>query len=98
VWPLSMSLSTFLRRSMISEEEVFHDHALGRRGGAGRRVSAHAFNLHDAEPAGAVWFQRRVIAQGGDFNSGLSRGLKNRVPLRRVHLIPVNGKGYFTHS
>jgi hypothetical protein len=75
-----------------------HDHALSGRGGARRRVSPHAFNLHDTEPAGAIGFQRRVIAEGGDFDSGLSRGLKNRVPLRRVHLIPVNRKGYFTHS
>jgi hypothetical protein len=76
----------------------FHHHALRRRGSAGWRISPHAFNLNNAEPAGTVRFQRRVIAESGDLDSGLLRRLKNRVSLFRFNQLPVNRKGYFTHS
>jgi hypothetical protein len=57
----------------------FYHHAFRRRGRAGGRISPHAFNLDYAEPAGAVRFQRRVIAESGDLYSGLLRRVKNRV-------------------
>jgi len=76
----------------------FHHHAFRRRGRAGWRISPHAFNLDDAEPAGAVRFQRGVIAESGDLDSGILRRVKNRVSCLRFNLNPVDCKGYFTHS
>jgi hypothetical protein len=76
----------------------FHHHTFRRRRGAGWRVSPHAFNLNNAESAGTVRFQRRVIAESGDLDSGLLRRVKNRVSWLRFNLNPVNRKGYFTHS
>jgi hypothetical protein len=96
--PAQQQLDNFLAEISDNRGSRLHHHAFSRRRGAGWRVSSHAFDLNYTEPAGAVGFQGRVVAESGDFDSGLSCRFKNRVSSFRFNQIPVNRKGYFTHA
>jgi hypothetical protein len=96
--PAQQQFDNFLAEIDDDRGRCLDHHTLSCRRGAGWRVSPHAFDLDYTESAGAVGFQGWVVAESGDFDSCLSRRLKNRVSLFRFHQIPVNRKGYFTHS
>jgi hypothetical protein len=96
--PAQQQFDNFLAEIDDDRGRCLDHHTLSRRRGAGWRVSPHAFNLNYTEPTGAVGFQGRMVAESGDFDSGLSCRFKNRVSLFRFNQIPVNRKGYFTHA
>jgi hypothetical protein len=96
--PAQQEFDNFLAKIDDDRGRCLDHHALSCRRSAGWRVSPHAFNLDYTQPAGAVGFQGRVVAESGDFDPGLPRCRKDRVSLFRFNQIPVNRKGYFTHS
>ena len=54
-----------------------HPHPLAHPGGAGRDEPLGPLHPHDADPAGAVGLQARVVAQGGDLDPVLSGHLQD---------------------
>jgi hypothetical protein len=96
--PAQQQFDNFLAEIDDDRGRCLDHHTLSCRRGAGWRVSPHALDLDYTESAGAVGFQGWVVAESGDFDSCLSRRLKNRVSRLRFNQIPINRKGYFTHS
>ena len=65
------------------------DHAVGRLCRARAHKLRAALHLNDAQPAGAVGFHTRIIAERGDFNAVFPGNLENRRALLRFDLIAV---------
>src|SRR5882672_3645553 len=74
------------------------DHAFGDRRGAGRLQLRHLFNLDDADAAGAVDAQARVIAVIRDLDSAFDGGLQYGLPLLGRNRPSINRQRDGFHS
>jgi hypothetical protein len=54
-----------------------HNHAVGDLGGTGPQEPRHPFHIHQAQPAGSIYFQVAAEAKGGDMNVVLFGQIQN---------------------
>ena len=69
-----------------------HLHAVGNQCGARRRIAAHAFDLHQAQPAGAEGFQRIGRAELRDVDVGKRGSAHHRSAFRHRDLAAVDAE------
>ena len=80
-----------LRASTTASDSVCRTMPSSELGGARRQEVGPAFDLHDAEPARRGRGERLVVAQGGDVDAEVARGVEDGGAGRHRDLVAVDG-------
>ena len=96
-WLISRNSKTPARASTHLGRARVHHHAVGADGRARRLQLRHLLDLDDADPAGAVDAERRVIAVVRDLDAVLERRLEDGRPLLDGERPAVNGERDCVH-
>ena len=76
----------------------FDVHALGDFGGAGGQQFRHAGDFHDAQAARAQVINALQMAERGDVDPRLGRGLQHGRAFLGGDLLAVNGQSFGSHK